>query len=208
VASADLAVCLHRVGRNLNRAYRTCEAFGVTRLLLHECDPAAVARIGNLFAAAGGVSVEAVVDWPDPTTSLAMETCHEGAAWDVDWSRVSTVLIGGETDGLARSAPAAQQARIPMRGRVSGLTVEAALAVVLYERSRCPGRPSPWHAPSRTQAEIVDAVRSGCSTGAAVSARTGVGGDRLRYRLVDLVRMGRLTLSGRTYAVAAGGDSC
>jgi hypothetical protein len=137
-----------------------------------------------------------------------METCHEGAAWDVDWSRVSTVLIGGETDGLARSAPAAQQARIPMRGRVSGLTVEAALAVVLYERSRCPGRPSPWHAPSRTQAEIVDAVRSGCSTGAAVSARTGVGGDRLRYRLVDLVRMGRLTLSVRTYAVAAGGDSC
>lgn len=126
-------VCLHRVGRNLNRAYRTCEAFGVSWLLLHECD----ARLsGNLYASAGGVDLVAVDRLPGGVGVLALETRYHTPLWEIPWRLVRCVLIGGETAGLPGGTGAEFKARIPMLGQASGLTVEAALAVALYERSR------------------------------------------------------------------------
>lgn len=86
--------------------------------------------------ATGRVQVREVVGWPDPYKTLALETRYDTPVWDVDWSRVETLIIGGETSGLPARVPAAQTAVIPMAGLVSGLTVEAALAIALHEWGR------------------------------------------------------------------------
>lgn len=123
-------VCLYKVGRNLNRAYRTCEAFGVQRLQLYDCD----ARLsGNLFAAAGRVSLETVDAFP--LDAVALETWGDTPLQEVGWRAVRWLVIGGETAGLPRKINM-PVARIPLIGQVSGLTVEAALAIALYEAGR------------------------------------------------------------------------
>lgn len=129
-----MKVLLYKVGRNLNRVYRTCEAFGVPEIELLDCN----AKLsGNLFRAAGRVRVRNIDDWPPPSGMLALETCYPNSIYTVDWRWVSMIVIGGETQGLpTRSLVAEQKVYIPMIGRVSGLTVEAALAIVLYEWRR------------------------------------------------------------------------
>lgn len=124
-------VLLYRVGRNLNRTYRTCASFGIAELALLECD----ARLSGLFSAAGKVSVTAVDDWPKPETCLALETHYTTPLAVVDWGRVETIVLGGETGGLPRTVRFGQMARIPTAAGPS-LTVEAALAVALYEWSK------------------------------------------------------------------------
>lgn len=126
-------VLLYRVSRNLNRAYRTCEAFGVSRLFLLEC--AGDVR-GNLFKSKDEIVMESVRGWPGERGLLALETFFLSPIHRVDWSRVDTIVIGGETSGLPRTIKAEQAATIPMYGKISGLTVEASLAIALYEWRR------------------------------------------------------------------------
>lgn len=126
-------VLLYRVGRNLNRAYRTAEAFGVERLLLLECTGAIT---GNLFSAKGRVEIKHLESWPDPQGLLALETDYKTPIWDVDWSRVRIIAVGGESVHFRQSLPAEQKATIPMDGKISCLTTEAALAIALYEWRR------------------------------------------------------------------------
>lgn len=130
----NLAVLLYRVGRNLNRAYRTCEAFGIQRLLLLDCREAHLRD--NLFGATGRVDIETISMWPNSQGMLALETWYEEPLWSVNWQRVSLLVLGGETAGLPRSLRAEQKAAIPLRGNISGLTVEAALAIALWEYRR------------------------------------------------------------------------
>ncbi len=129
-----MRILLYRVGRNLNRAYRTAEAFGVSEILLLESPQAYLS--GNLFRAKGRVQLTPIETWPAPTGLLALETYYSLPLWDVKWSLVDTIVIGGETGGLPRRLIAEQKAKIPMWGEVSGLTVEAALAIALYEWRR------------------------------------------------------------------------
>lgn len=129
-----MIVTLYGVGRNLNRAVRTCEAFGVQELHLLDCRKAYLA--GNLFRATGRVRVRMVEDWPASEKLCALETSYPTLIYDVPWHDIGGVLIGGETDGLPGSVAAQYRACIPMIGRVSGLTVEAALAITLYEWRR------------------------------------------------------------------------
>ncbi len=126
-------ILLYRVGRNLNRAYRTCEAFGARSLKLLDCQGM---LLGNLFKAAGRVEVLNVSDFSPPDGLLALETHYPDSIYTVRWDLVSTILIGGETGGLPHKTPAQQRVHIPMTGKVSGLTVEAALAIALYEWRR------------------------------------------------------------------------
>ena len=126
-------VLLYRVGRNLNRAYRTAEAFGIDKIQLLGCN---YLLSGNLFAATDRLEIETVTDWPQPAGLVALETFYQHNIEGVDWSVVTTIVIGGETDGLPRSLDAAQKVQVPMIGRVSGLTVEAALAIALWEWRR------------------------------------------------------------------------
>lgn len=122
-------VVLYGVGRNLNRAYRTCEAFGGQSLLLYRCNPK---LSGNLFKAVGRVRVQSIDEWPEAEGTLALETWGDVDIADVDWSDIRRIVVGGETTGLPRKVPAQCVARIPMTGNISGLTVEAALAIALY----------------------------------------------------------------------------
>ncbi len=122
-------VLLYRVGRNLNRAYRTCASFGVEELLLLDCE---ATLAGPLFSAAGRVAVTVVAGWPDPATCLALETFYPTPLAAVDWAAVETLVIGGETAGLPRGQRFGQTAHIPGAAGPS-LTVEAALAVALYQ---------------------------------------------------------------------------
>jgi len=126
-------VLLYRVERNLNRAYRTSEAFGVKRLLLFEC----IGWLsGNLFGAKNGVEIERLEQWPNSVGLLALETRYRMPISRVDWSHVHTIVIGGESTQLNWATKAEQKAIIPMYGKIGCLTAEAALAIALYEWRR------------------------------------------------------------------------
>lgn len=122
-------VLLYRVGRNLNRVYRTAEAFGVEKLFLLDC---AGELRGNLFRALNRIQIEHVTTFP-VTSVLALETYYVSSIYTVDWSSINTIIVGGETSGLPRGQRFEYEAKIPLCGAVSGLTVEAALAIALYE---------------------------------------------------------------------------
>lgn len=122
-------VVLHRVGRNLNRSVRTCEALGIRRVQLVDCDARVV---GNLYGATGRVAVTPLEELPHGPNVLALETGTPTRIDQVDWSSIDTVILGNETTGLPRKLPV-QYATVPMCGKVSGLTVEAALAIALHQ---------------------------------------------------------------------------
>lgn len=124
-----MKVVLYRVGRNLNRAYRTAEAFGVSDIILVQCNTEIK---GGLFRAKGRVAIQKA-DVLQTKGALALETFYKDQLNSVDWSTVKYIIIGGETSGLPHSVRFEQAATIPMVGKVSGLTVEAALAIALYE---------------------------------------------------------------------------
>lgn len=129
----ELNILLYRVGRNLNRAYRTAEAFGVKNLWLLDCN---WLLAGNLFKAMDRVKVNEVHAWPPASGLLALETFYEHSIESVRWDEILTIVIGGETDGLPHDLDAVQKAHIPMQGQISGLTVEATLAIALWEWRR------------------------------------------------------------------------
>lgn len=124
-----MKVVLYRVGRNLNRAYRTAEAFGVSEIVLVECS---ASLTGNLFRAKDRVILSKADVLPAQNT-VAFETFYNDAISTTDWGSVNFIVIGGETSGLPRSIRFEQMVKIPTVGHVSGLTVEAALAIALYE---------------------------------------------------------------------------
>lgn len=126
-------VWLYKVGRNLSRAVRTCEAFGVKKLVLVDCNESYLS--GNLYGATGRVSISRADSLPSGPGVLALETGPYPPIYSIDLSRTKQVIIGGETSGLPRTM-SCQYATIPMSGNVSGLTVEGALAIALYEWSR------------------------------------------------------------------------
>lgn len=121
-------VVLYRVGRNMNRAYRTCEAFGVRTLRTVECNGGVG---GNLYSAAGRVNVIESTEIPQGRGVVALETWADKSICAVDWSGVHTLLVGGESSGLPRRL-GVDYAHIRQCGLVSGLTVEAALAIALH----------------------------------------------------------------------------
>lgn len=131
-----MRVSLYRVGRNLNRAVRLCEAFGVGRLELVDCDGARVE--GNLYSAAGRVEVVQAEAVPDLPTTVALDLPGRGVVpiETVDWSGVECLCCGGETAGLPRLEQA-QRAYLRMFGEQHELTVEAALAIGLWQWRSC-----------------------------------------------------------------------
>jgi hypothetical protein len=89
-----LQVCLYRVGQNMNVAYRTCEFFGVQKIMTHECTGELK---GNLYKAKDRVQIEPIDTMPTGEGVLYFETNGKNRIEDVDWKSVNTVCIGGET---------------------------------------------------------------------------------------------------------------
>ena len=123
-------VILVGVGRNLNRAIRTCFSFGVYDVYCIDC--AGQAK-GSLFAARD-VRLHQITSLAgfNLETVLALEiTKSLPALGGADLRGIEYVALGGETVTLRRS-DFPRMARIPTPNRLC-LTTEAALAVVLYQ---------------------------------------------------------------------------
>lgn len=129
-------VLLWRVGRNLNRAYRTCAAFGVNQLFLLEC---AGDLRGNLYSARGQVTLLRIDEWPDLSKAIALETWATQSVEAIEWDGIGLLVLGGESATLPRRIAARDTARIATPSGLC-LTTEAALAVGLYEWSKCAHR--------------------------------------------------------------------
>ena len=128
-----LTVALYKVGQNLNRAYRTCEFFGVKTLQLCECN---ATLQGHLFKSKGLVALEQIDTMPTGDNVVYFETNGKLEINDVDWSKIDTICIGGETNDFRNKQFAKiKKVRISGRGKVSGLTVEAALAIALNHKT-------------------------------------------------------------------------
>jgi len=135
-----MEVWLVGVGRNLNRSVRTCASFGVQDLYLLRCDGWRIR--GNLYSATGRVHIHEESSSPPKAGTLAFETTYTTLIADIDWNEIKRIVVGGETCGV-KGVDAEYKALIPC-GPPS-LTVEAALAVILYEWSShvtqiCSGR--------------------------------------------------------------------
>jgi len=128
-------VVLWRVGRNLARAYRTAEAFGVEALELIECTGE---LRGPLYSSAGRLDVVRLPGWPDLSRAVVLEPHYRTDIRSVDWSDVDRIVLGGESDTLPAnlSVPYPRRCCIPTTGMARQLTVEAALAIALYEWRR------------------------------------------------------------------------
>lgn len=176
-----MRVVLYRVGRNLNRANRTCEAFGIGVMDLVRCD----ARLsGRLYGADGGVVVRTSLTFPEGSEVLALDTWAESPLSEVAWGGVGVLLLGGETSGLPRRLRkvVGQVARIPTVGRCSGLTV--ILSLVGF--STCAGE------------EHLDVFRE------AVAHRIGeIAGDDVAVTVGDrrVLRVRGVPVAGRTVEV-------
>ena len=126
-----MKIVLSNVGRNLNRCYRTAEAFGFSTMLLHNCSGKLK---GNLFKSKGRVEL-IDTDSIDFENAAYFETDGNLTIQDFDFAGIEYLVFGGETKSLPKSYKK-NRIKIPTKGEISGLTVEAALSIVLYEINR------------------------------------------------------------------------
>lgn len=126
-------VILVGVGRNLNRAVRTCFSFGVYDVYCLDC---AGQVKGSLFSAAGKIrlhKIQALRDIAGPVLGLEANPLLP-ALYDCPLEGIEYLAVGGESVTLKR-ADFSRMAHIPT---INGLclTTEAALAIALYEITR------------------------------------------------------------------------
>lgn len=125
-------IVLSHVGRNLNRAYRTAEAFGIQEILLHNCTGIVS---GNLFKSKGRVEIKEINGISDLSNAVYFETDGDINIEDFDFTNIEHLVFGGETRSIPKSIEGIR-IKIPTIGMISGLTVEAAIAITLHEINR------------------------------------------------------------------------
>ena len=127
-------VILIGVGRNLNRAIRTCYSFGVYNVYCYQC--AGLVK-GGLFSAEGRVQIHHMDDLSafDCTAVLGLEiTTTLPLLQNISLRGIEYLAIGGESVTL-------RQRDWPIMAQIATendlcLTTEAALAIALYDLSR------------------------------------------------------------------------
>jgi tRNA(Leu) C34 or U34 (ribose-2'-O)-methylase TrmL len=124
-----MIVYLYKVGRNLNRCYRTCEFFGISNINLVDCN---ATLSGNLFKATNRVLVDTVRDLPEEEGTCYFETDGDIPVNEFDFKGIRNLCFGGESNNIPKNKNV-YRIVIPKKGKVSGLTTEAALSIVLYE---------------------------------------------------------------------------
>lgn len=135
-----MRVILFNVGRNLNRAYRTCFSFGITKLLfIGKSNDRSIQleERGNLFSAKDKVKIEYYNSIKDINlnNTVAFENYYNKSIYDLDWNNIDSILIGGESTGLPKKLNTKEKVCIPTMNKFC-LTVEASLAIALYEWSK------------------------------------------------------------------------
>jgi TrmH family RNA methyltransferase len=131
---------------NLGTILRSAAAAGVELVMLtHECaDPWSPKTLRAGMGAQFRLTMETRSRWPEIAGRAAgrqtwAADAHGNVAYDqVDWSRPSVLIIGGETEGLSAEAigMAAGRLAIPMSKRVESLNAAMAATVVLFEAAR------------------------------------------------------------------------
>lgn len=131
-----MKVILYNVGRNLNRAFRTCFSFGVSELYL--IGSMQYKLKGNLFKSKDKVKIIKLETMPELEydNSIAFENYYKKSIYNFkEWRKIDTILIGGETTGLPKGIKCNYKIKIPTMNSFC-LTVEATLAIVLFEWRR------------------------------------------------------------------------
>lgn len=123
-------VILRKVSNNLNRSYRTCENFGIKKLELCDCDNAKLK--GNLFKSKGRVKLEIIDSIPVDDKTIYFETDGNININDINLSNYTNFCFGGESNDLPHNKNV-KRVFIPKLGCISGLTVEASIAIVLFK---------------------------------------------------------------------------
>ena len=135
-----MKVYLYNVGRNLNRAFRTCFSFGINELILigNSADRSIQWELkGHLYAAKDAVKITEQKDLPDLSQTVGLENYYVTPIESICWEGLDSILIGGESTGLPKGISPKIQATIPTINSFC-LTVEASLAIALYEwRRKC-----------------------------------------------------------------------
>jgi len=125
-------IILYKVGINLNRVYRTCEFFGFNNLQLCKCEKSFIK--GNLFKAEGQVNISTLESLPEDHNTIYFETDGNVSIYDIDLSKYSNFVFGGESNDLPKNKTV--RCVIPKIGKISGLTVESAVSIILNEYRR------------------------------------------------------------------------
>jgi TrmH family RNA methyltransferase len=149
-----LALVLDRVRDpgNLGTILRSAAAAGVELVILTDgcADPWSPKTLRAGMGAHFRLSLETRAGWPAIARRAAgMQVWVADAGGDlvydqVDWSRPSVLIVGGETEGLSPEAASLATGRldIPMRNQVDSLNAAMAATVMLFEASR--QRRSKW----------------------------------------------------------------
>jgi len=137
-------VYLYNVGRNLNRAFRTCFSFGVKNLFLvgKSFDRSIAWELkGNLYSAKEEVNIKYLDKLPSIGNLLALENYYSNSIYDLgikNWQQIKGIVIGGESKGIPKDLEFGYMRKIPTINNFC-LTVEASLAIGLseYWRHKC-----------------------------------------------------------------------
>jgi len=130
---------------NLGSILRSANAAGVEQVILapKTVDPYNPKVVRGAMGAHFRLSIE-VLSWPETTETLVAvqvllaDVRAERAYHEMDWTRPSALIIGGEAHGASREARelAADTIAIPMHGGAESLNAAVAASVILFEAAR------------------------------------------------------------------------
>ena len=130
---------------NLGAILRSANAAGVDQVILaaKTVDPYNPKVVRGAMGAHFRLPV-VVLSWPEVVEALAdiqvllADVRAEQAYHEVDWTRPSALIIGGEAHGASREAreSAAATIAIPMHGGAESLNAAVAASVILFEAAR------------------------------------------------------------------------
>lgn len=146
----DLTLILSHIHdpHNVSAIYRSCDAFGVSKVrLYYKNQPFPELKRKTSASARKWVETERHADADAMLTNLRGEgfkiiaTSFEDGAiplWDLDFLRPSAIILGNEHDGVEEELrkKADELLYVPMMGMIQSLNVSVAAAVILAEAAR------------------------------------------------------------------------
>ncbi len=131
---------------NLGAILRSAEAAGVGQVIL---TPATVdiyspKVVRGAMGAHFHLPIAAKISWSkiaealEDRQVLLAEAEGEKVYYEVDWTKPSALIVGGEAEGAGQAAEklATERIAIPMQGKVESLNVAVAAGVILFEAAR------------------------------------------------------------------------
>ena len=145
-----LVVMLHKINNpgNLGAILRTCEAVGVSGVIITEnsADAFSTKSLRGSMGAAFRLSLwtnagfETVLSWAKnkKLVSICADVNSETSFWSVDWKKPRLLIFGSEAHGLSEKErnPVDESLIIPMENNVESLNLAVSCAVILFEAKK------------------------------------------------------------------------